>query len=69
VLAPRVIQIARSIARHLPRYEVARLDDAEASLARGEGIPITPDSMRALADDVKRCFPQRLAAELPSFRT
>lgn len=33
---------------------LASLDDAKASIARGDGTPITQASMRALADDVKR---------------
>jgi len=32
----------------------ATLDAAEASIGRGEGIPITQQSMRDLAADVKR---------------
>ena len=39
------------------------LDEAEASLARGEGRPITEESMRALADEVKRRGRSRIAAE------
>ena len=39
------------------------LDEAEASLARGEGRPITDESMRALADEVKQRGRSRLAAE------
>jgi antitoxin ParD1/3/4 len=39
------------------------LDEAEASLDRGEGIPITRESMRELAEDVKRRGRERLAAE------
>ena len=42
---------------------LASLDEAEASLARGEGRPITEESMKALADDVKRRGRTRLAAE------
>jgi hypothetical protein len=30
------------------------VDDAEASLARGEGIVITPTAMRQLAEEVKQ---------------
>jgi putative addiction module CopG family antidote len=41
----------------------ASLDDADASLDRGEGIPVTCESMRALAVDVKRRGRERLAAE------
>lgn len=39
------------------------LDAAEASLARGEGIEITQDSMRQLAEDVNRRGRERLAAK------
>jgi len=42
---------------------VAMVEEAEASLARGEGIPITEESMKALAEDVKQRMRQRLAAE------
>jgi predicted DNA-binding protein len=38
------------------------LDAAEASIARGEGIPITPENMRELAEDVKRRGRERPAA-------
>jgi len=50
--------------RERRRSEIlGRLDEAEASLARGEGIEITPESMRALAEDVKRRGRARLEAE------
>jgi putative addiction module CopG family antidote len=42
---------------------VAMVEEAEASLARGEGIPITEESMKALAEDVKQRMRPRLAAE------
>lgn len=42
---------------------LAMLDEADTSLARGEGIPITEESMRALAEDVKQQGRRRLAAE------
>lgn len=46
------------------RAEVlAAVDEAEASLARGEGRPITKESMHQLAEDVKRRGRARLAAE------
>jgi len=35
------------------------LDAAEASLSRGEGLEITQESMRLLADDVNRRVPER----------
>ena len=41
----------------------ATLDDAAASLDCGEGIPITQESMRELADQVKQRGRARLAAE------
>jgi Arc/MetJ-type ribon-helix-helix transcriptional regulator len=40
------------------------LDDARASLARGEGLVITPESMRELAKEVKERGRARLIAEL-----
>lgn len=42
---------------------LAAIDEAEASLARGEGILITKESMKELAQDVKRRGRARLAAE------
>jgi Arc/MetJ-type ribon-helix-helix transcriptional regulator len=47
---------------------VATLDDAKASLARGEGRVITQESMRELAEEVKRRGRARLAAEQPAPR-
>ncbi|MFZ0963864.1 MAG: hypothetical protein WAO35_23620 [Terriglobia bacterium] len=44
------------------------LDDAKASLARGEGRVITPESMRQLAQGVKERGRARLLAELTAFR-
>jgi Arc/MetJ-type ribon-helix-helix transcriptional regulator len=38
---------------------------AQASIARGEGIEITRESMRELAEDVKRRGRARLAGEQP----
>jgi len=50
--------------RERKRLELlAALDEAEASLARGEGIPITEESMKALAQEVKQRGRRRLAAE------
>ena len=50
--------------RERRRLEIlAMLDEADASLARGEGIPITEESMRALAEDVKQEGRRRLAAD------
>jgi putative addiction module CopG family antidote len=44
---------------------MATLDDATAALDGGEGIPITQESMRELAGDVKRRGLARLTAEQP----
>ena len=44
------------------------LDDARASLARGEGRVITRESMRELADEVKERGRARLLAELTTPR-
>jgi len=50
--------------RERTRAEIlAAVDEAEASLARGEGRIITLESMRELAEDVKRRGRARLAAE------
>lgn len=42
---------------------LAALDEAEASLARGEGRPITEESMKALAEEVKQRGRRRLESE------
>jgi Arc/MetJ-type ribon-helix-helix transcriptional regulator len=44
------------------------LDDAKASLARGEGRVITQESMRQLAEEVKERGRNRLLAELTTPR-
>jgi len=50
--------------RERRRSEIlAACDAAEASIARGEGIEITRESMRELAERVKREGRERLAAE------
>ena len=50
--------------RERTRTEIlAAVDEAEASLARGEGRIITKESMRELAGEVKRRGRARLAAE------
>ena len=50
------------IERERQREELlAAIDAGEASLARGEGIVITKESMRQLADDVHRRGRERLA--------
>ncbi len=55
--------------RERTRAEVlAAIDDAEASLARGEGRLITQQSMRDLASEVKQRGRHRLAAEQNSAR-
>jgi len=55
--------------RERRRLEIlAALDEADASLARGEGIPITEESMKALAEDVKQRGRLRLAAERSTSR-
>jgi len=42
---------------------VAMVDEAEASLARGQGREITEESMKALAEEVKQRGRRRLDAE------
>jgi putative addiction module CopG family antidote len=42
---------------------IAMVDEAEASLARGEGREITEESMKALANEIKERGRRRLAAE------
>jgi hypothetical protein len=55
--------------RERTRAEIlAAVDEAEASLARGEGRVITRESMRELAAEVKRRGRERLAAEQKSPR-
>ncbi len=50
--------------RERTRAEIlAAVDEAESSLARGEGRIVTQESMRELAEDVKRRGRARLAAE------
>ncbi len=50
--------------RERTRAEIlAAVDAAEACLARGEGRTITQESMRELAEDVKKRGRARLAAE------
>ncbi len=52
------------IERERRRDEIlAAIDEAEASVARGEGIEITPEAMRDLVEDVKRRGRARLSAE------
>lgn len=47
---------------------LASLDDARASLARGEGRDITPESIRELVNEIRERGRARLAAELAAFR-
>lgn len=55
--------------RERARAEIlAAVDTAEASLARGEGRTITPESMQEAADEVKKRGRARLAAEPSSHR-
>ena len=50
--------------RERRRLEIlAALDEADASLARGEGIPIADESMKVLVEDVKQRVRRRIAAE------
>jgi putative addiction module CopG family antidote len=46
---------------------LATLDEAKASIARGEGRPITEQSMRELAEEVKQRGRAQLAAEHKTF--
>jgi Arc/MetJ-type ribon-helix-helix transcriptional regulator len=57
------------VERERRREEIlAAIDEAEASLARGQGLVITKSSMRELADDVNRRGRARLRAEEKSGR-
>jgi len=47
---------------------VAALDEAEASLARGEGRTISPDSLKAFADEIKQRGRRRIETERSSGR-
>jgi len=50
--------------RERRRLEIlAAIDEAEASLAKGEGRPITEESMKVLAEEIKERGRRRLAAE------
>ena len=61
--------LALWVERERRREEIlAAIDQAEASLARGEGRVITRESMREVAEDVKRRGRARLAAEKRSGR-
>ena len=55
--------------RERTRAEIlAAVDEAEASLARGEGRIVTQESMRELAEEVKRRGRARLTAEQQTAR-
>ena len=55
--------------RERRRLEIlTALDEAEASLNRGEGRPITEDSMKALADEVKARGRRRISSERSTTR-
>ena len=61
--------LALWVERERRREEIlAAIDEAEASLARGEGLEITKSSMRKLAEDVKSRGRARLRAEEKSGR-
>jgi putative addiction module CopG family antidote len=50
--------------RERSRAEIlAAVDEAEASIARGEGRPVTEESMRKLAEEVKQRGRARLSAD------
>ena len=50
--------------RERRRHEIlSAVDEAEASLARGEGLPITEASMAAFAEDAKLRLRRRIAVE------
>ena len=52
--------------RERRRLEIlAMLDEADASLARGEGREITHQSMKAVAEEVKQRGRRRITAERP----
>jgi len=60
---------AMEVRRERTRAEIlAAVDEAETSLARGEGRVITQQSMHDLAAEVKQRGRDRLAAEQPRAR-
>src|SRR5487761_1009536 len=61
--AGSVVPVGRTRAEFL-----VTLDDAKTSLARGEGRPITQQSMRELAEEVKKRGQPRLAGEPQTLR-
>jgi Arc/MetJ-type ribon-helix-helix transcriptional regulator len=61
--------LALWVERERTRVEIpVAIDEAEASLARGEGRIITQQSMRDLAAEVQQRGRDRLAAEQPPSR-
>ena len=44
---------------------IAMIDEADASLSRGEGIPLTEESVKELIEGAKQRLRQRLEAERP----
>ena len=42
---------------------VAMIDEADASLARGEGIPITQESLKGLVEEAKQRLRRRIEVE------
>ena len=42
---------------------VAMIDEADASLARGEGIPITQESVKVLVEEAKQRLRRRIEVE------
>ena len=53
--------------RERRRLEIlAMVDEAETSLARGEGREITDDSIKALVEQTKERLRRRIAAERPT---
>jgi putative addiction module CopG family antidote len=50
--------------RERRRLEIlAMLDEADAELARGEGIPITEESVKVLVEEAKQRLRRRIEAE------
>lgn len=55
--------------RERVRAEIlAAVDQAEASLARGEGRNVTPESVQRMAEEIKQRGRARLASDKPSAR-
>lgn len=60
----KAMEIAPTEHERLRLEFLSSLDDARASLARGEGRVISEQSVRELSDEVKQWGRARLAAEL-----